>query len=311
MAQASNRDLIDVDDRSCEEIAKIVESAKSFADFAKRDIKKAPALRGKTIVNLFFEPSTRTRLSFEVAAKRLSADVMNFTSQTSSITKGESIKDTALALEAMGSDAVVIRHSVSGVPVQLSRWIKSPVINAGDGMHAHPTQALLDLYTLKDRLKADDLTGLRIAVVGDVLHSRVARSGIKLWKMMGCEVSVAAPSTLIPEGLDTFGVAVADSLDDIVGSCDVYYMLRLQKERQKEGHIPALREYRKLFCFDRSRLKAAGSNAVIMHPGPMNRGIEIESEVADSHQCLVTEQVESGVAVRMAVLFSILVGDDG
>ncbi|MGQ9757275.1 MAG: aspartate carbamoyltransferase catalytic subunit [Actinomycetota bacterium] len=297
------RHLLDVDDLDKEDLERVLETARSFSEVMRRPIKKVPALRGKTVVNLFYEPSTRTRLSFEVAAKRLSADVLNFTASTSSVEKGESLKDTALTLRAMGVDAVVVRHPVAGAPWLLRRWLDVSVLNAGDGMHAHPTQALLDLFTLRERL--GDLEGRTIAYVGDILHSRVARSGFKACLAMGMRVVAVAPPTLLPPNLPE-GVEVAWDLDEVIPGCDVLYMLRVQKERLLEGRFPSPQEYAKFYQLNLERLKAARPGVVIMHPGPMNRGMEIASEVADAPHAAITSQVAAGVAVRMAVLFLLL-----
>ncbi len=302
------RHLIDVDDLDREGIERILEMARSFVEVLRRPIKKVPSLRGKTVANLFYEPSTRTRLSFELAAKRLSADVLNFTASTSSVEKGESLKDTALTLEAMGVDAVVVRHPVAGAPWLLRRWINATVLNAGDGMHAHPTQALLDLFTMRERI--GDLEGKTIAFVGDILHSRVARSGIKACRAMGMEVLVVAPPTLLPPARME-GVEYAHDLDAALPRCDVIYMLRMQKERQQEGRVPSLEEYTRLYQLNAERMGRARPGALVMHPGPMNRGVEISGEVADAPYAAVTAQVTSGVAVRMATLFALLGGTEG
>ncbi|WP_287155197.1 aspartate carbamoyltransferase catalytic subunit [Candidatus Solincola tengchongensis] len=300
---AERRHLLDVDDLTREDMERILETARSFSEVMRRPIKKVPSLRGKTVVNLFYEPSTRTRLSFEVAAKRLSADVLNFAASTSSVEKGESLKDTALTLRAMGVDAVVIRHPVSGAPWLLRRWLDVTVLNAGDGMHAHPTQALLDLFTMRERL--GDLEGRTIAYVGDILHSRVARSGFKACLAMGMKVVAVAPPTLLPPLLPE-GVEVSYDLDEVIPHCDVLYMLRVQKERLLEGRFPSPQEYARYYQLNNERLRAAGPGVVVMHPGPMNRGMEISSEVADAPHAAITAQVAAGVAVRMAVLFLLL-----
>ena len=305
---AEIRHLLDVDDLEREDIARVLETARSFSEVLRRPIKKVPSLRGKTVVNLFYEASTRTRLSFEVAAKRLSADVLNFVVSSSSVEKGESFKDTALTLEAMGVDAVVVRHPVAGAPWLLRQWLEASILNAGDGMHAHPTQALLDLFTLQERL--GDLEGRTIAYVGDILHSRVARSGIKACKAMGMEVIAVAPPTLLPP-VALEGVETGNDLDVVVPRCDALYMLRIQNERQKEGRFPSLEEYIRLYQLNVERLGKAKPQIVVMHPGPMNRGVEIAAEVADAPCAAITAQVSAGVAVRMAVLFMLLGGADG
>jgi aspartate carbamoyltransferase catalytic subunit len=302
------RHLLDVDDLDREEIDRILDTARSFSEVLRRPIKKVPSLRGKTVVNLFYEPSTRTRMSFEVAAKRLSADVMNFSAATSSVEKGESLKDTALTLEAMGVDAVVVRHPVAGAPWLLRQWLEAAILNAGDGMHAHPTQALLDLFTLQERL--GDLEGRSIAYIGDILHSRVARSGIKACRAMGMEVMVIAPPTMLPP-VPLEGVEMASDFDAILPRCDALYMLRIQNERQLEGRFPSLEEYTRMYQLDARRLGKAKPQVVVMHPGPMNRGVEIAAEVADAPYAAITAQVSAGVAVRMAVLFLLLGGGEG
>ena len=300
--------LLDVDQLTKDDIEKVLETAKSFSEVLQRPIKKVPSLRGKTVVNLFYEPSTRTRISFEVAAKRLSADVLNFSVSTSSVEKGESLKDTALTLEAMGVDAVVVRHSASGVPWLLKRWLQASILNAGDGMHAHPTQALLDLFTMTERI--GDLQGKTIAYVGDILHSRVARSGIKACGIMGMKVVAGAPPTLRPPAMPPV-VEISNDFDSVIPDCDVIYMLRIQRERQKEGRFPSVEEYTRLYQLDMARLGRARPEVIVMHPGPMNRGIEIASEVADAPHSVITAQVAAGVALRMAVLFLLLGGSEG
>ncbi len=306
---AERRHLLDVDDLTLEELERVLETARSFSEVMRRPIKKVPSLRGRTVVNLFYEPSTRTRLSFEVAAKRLSADVLNFTASASSVEKGESLKDTALTLRAMGVDAVVIRHPVAGAPWMLRRCLDVTVLNAGDGMHAHPTQALLDLFTMRERL--GDLKGKTIAFVGDILHSRVARSGFKACLAVGMRVLAVAPPTLLPPVLPE-GVEASYDLDEIIPACDVLYMLRVQKERLLEGRFPSQEEYTRFYQLNMERLRAARPGVLVMHPGPMNRGVEISSEVADAPHAAITAQVAAGVAVRMAVLFLLLgTGDRG
>jgi aspartate carbamoyltransferase catalytic subunit len=302
------RNLLDIDQLDLDGIEGILETASSFSEVLERPIKKVPSLRGKTVVNLFYEPSTRTRISFEVAAKRLSADVLNFSVSTSSVEKGESLKDTALTLEAMGVDAVVVRHPASGAPWLLQKWLRASILNAGDGMHAHPTQALLDLFTMRERL--GDLEGKNIAFVGDIMHSRVARSGIKACRTMGMNVMTVAPPTLLPPGMPDF-VPNSNDFDSVIPDCDVLYMLRIQRERQKEGRFPSLEEYTSLYQLDMARLGRARPEVLVMHPGPMNRGIEISSEVADAPHSVITAQVSAGVAVRMAVLFLLLGGSEG
>ncbi len=305
---AEKRHLLDVDDLDRGDIERVLETAASFSEVLRRPIKKVPSLRGKTVVNLFYESSTRTRMSFEVAAKRLSADVLNFAVPASSVEKGESFKDTALTLEAMGVDAVVVRHPVAGAPWLLSQWLEAAVLNAGDGMHAHPTQALLDLFTLRER--AGELEGRTIAYVGDILHSRVARSGMKACRSMGMEVIAVGPPTLLPP-VAMEGVETTSDLDAAIPRCDALYMLRIQKERQREGRFPSLEEYIRLYQLNARRLGKARPGIVVMHPGPMNRGVEIASDVADAPYAAITAQVAAGVAVRMAVLFMLLGGAEG
>ncbi|MGZ8604975.1 MAG: aspartate carbamoyltransferase catalytic subunit, partial [Actinomycetota bacterium] len=262
--------------------------------------------RGRTVVNLFYENSTRTRISFELAAKRLSADVINFSTSGSSVSKGESLKDTALTLQAMGADAVVIRHSSSGSPLTLTKWVKGSVLNAGDGTHEHPTQALLDLYTMRGRLGR--LEGLRVAIVGDVLHSRVARSLSFALVKMGAEVTLVGPPTLIPPDAPAWGVQVSYDIGSVLPKLDVCYMLRVQRERQRQQYFPSVREYARLFGLTNARVGLLPEGSLIMHPGPMNRGVEIDSDVADLPQSVIEEQVTNGIAIRMALLYLLLGG---
>jgi aspartate carbamoyltransferase catalytic subunit len=298
--------LLSVTQLSPDDITRVLDTADSFREVGTRVIKKVPALRGRTVVNLFFENSTRTRISFEIAAKRLSADVINFSTGGSSVAKGESLKDTALTLEAMGADAIVIRHSSSGSPTTLTRWVEASVINAGDGTHEHPTQALLDLFTIRDHFPT--FGGLRVAIVGDVLHSRVARSNAHALSRMGAEVTLVAPPTLIPRDAEAWGVQVSHDLDDVLPKLDVCYVLRVQRERQRQQFFPSVREYSRLFGLDRRRVEALPEGALVMHPGPMNRGVEIASEVADLPRAVITDQVTNGIAVRMALLYLMLGG---
>jgi aspartate carbamoyltransferase catalytic subunit len=291
-----------------EAIATILETADSFREVGTRVIKKVPALRGRTVVNLFFEASTRTRISFEIAAKRLSADVINFSASGSSVSKGESLKDTALTLEAMGADAIVVRHASSGAPQTLSRWVKASVVNAGDGTHEHPTQALLDLYTVREHFPSFE--GLRVAIIGDVLHSRVARSGTHGFSRMGAEVTLVGPPTLVPAEAAAWGAQISDDLDAVLPKTDVCYLLRVQRERQRRQYFPTIREYARRFGLTRERVEALPEGALIMHPGPMNRGVEIASDVADLPQSLITDQVTNGLAVRMALLYLLLGGSE-
>jgi aspartate carbamoyltransferase catalytic subunit len=270
-------------------------------EVASRPIKKVPTLRGRTVVNLFFEPSTRTRTSFEVAEKRLSADTLSITPATSSVTKGETLADTVRNLEAMAPDMIVIRHASSGAPHLLSRFCRAAVINAGDGMHEHPTQALLDAFTIREH--KGRLAGLKIAIVGDLLHSRVLRSNVLLLNAMGADLWLCGPSTLMPPGVDRFGVRATSSIDEAVDGADVVMMLRIQQERMHGHFIPSLREYFALFGLTPDRLRRAKDDVIVMHPGPMNRGVEIDSEVADGPFSVILEQVANGVAIRMAVLY--------
>ncbi|SDT79646.1 aspartate carbamoyltransferase catalytic subunit [Actinoplanes derwentensis] len=287
----------------------ILDTAGEMAALSGREVKKLPALRGRTVVNLFYEDSTRTRISFEAAAKRLSADVINFSAKGSSVSKGESLKDTALTLQAMGADAVVIRHSASGAPHRLSNWVEGSVVNAGDGTHEHPTQALLDAYTMRSRLGR--LDGLKVAIVGDVLHSRVARSNVLLLTTLGAQVTVVGPPTLIP--LDVAAALgektqVSYDLDAVLPDSDVVMMLRVQTERMQDSYFPSAREYSRRYGLDVPRLHKMPEHAIVMHPGPMNRGMEIAPEVADSARSTIVEQVANGVSVRMAVLYLLLGG---
>ncbi|MBB2942988.1 aspartate carbamoyltransferase catalytic subunit [Actinoplanes lutulentus] len=287
----------------------ILDTAAEMAALSGREVKKLPALRGRTVVNLFYEDSTRTRISFEAAAKRLSADVINFSAKGSSVSKGESLKDTALTLQAMGADAVVIRHPASGAPHRLAEWVDGSVVNAGDGTHEHPTQALLDAYTMRSRLGR--LDGLKVAIVGDVLHSRVARSNVLLLTTLGAQVTVVGPPTLIP--LDTAAALaektqVSYDLDAVLPDSDVVMMLRVQTERMQDSYFPSAREYSRRYGLDMRRMRRLPEHAIVMHPGPMNRGMEIAPEVADSPRSTIVEQVANGVSVRMAVLYLLLGG---
>jgi aspartate carbamoyltransferase catalytic subunit len=311
----------------------VLDVAEQMAATQQREIKKLPTLRGRTVVNLFYEDSTRTRISFEAAAKRLSADVINFSAKGSSVSKGESLKDTALTLEAMGADAVVVRHPVSGAPHRLAHagWIQGAVVNAGDGTHEHPTQALLDCFTLRRRLVGDgasgpggsggsrgsvgqDLKGKRVAIVGDVLHSRVARSNVLLLNTLGAEVVLVAPPTLLPVGITAWPCSTSYDLDDVVGGghgdLDAVMMLRVQQERMNAAYFPSAREYSRRYGLDARRVAALPDHALVMHPGPMNRGLEISAEAADSARSTIVEQVANGVAVRMATLYLLLSGEN-
>ncbi|MDD5259338.1 MAG: aspartate carbamoyltransferase catalytic subunit [bacterium] len=296
-----DRNLLGIETLTPEEIKLILDTAVPFKEIFTRSVKKVPTLRGKTVVNLFYEPSTRTRTSFELAEKRLSADVLNISVNTSSIVKGESLIDTAKTIEAMKADFVVIRHSMAGAPHLLARTISASIINAGDGMHEHPTQALLDLFTVRD--KKGKIENQNVVIVGDILHSRVARSNIWALTKMGAKVTVVGPVTLIPSHIENLKVKVAYKLDDVLPHADVIYVLRVQRERQKQHLFPSLREYSELYGIDMDRLKKCKKDVIVMHPGPMNRGIEISSEVADSSFSVITEQVTNGIAIRMAVLY--------
>ncbi|WP_314173394.1 aspartate carbamoyltransferase catalytic subunit [Streptomyces winkii] len=306
------RHLISAADLTRDDAVLVLDTAEEMARVADRPIKKLPTLRGRTVVNLFFEDSTRTRISFEAAAKRLSADVINFSAKGSSVSKGESLKDTALTLEAMGADAVVIRHHGSGAPHRLatSGWIGGSVVNAGDGTHEHPTQALLDAFTMRRRLAGGegDLTGRRITIVGDVLHSRVARSNVHLLSTLGAEVTLVAPPTLVPVGVGAWPCEVSYDLDPVIAKSDAVMVLRVQRERMNAAFFPTEREYARRYGLDGQRMARMPEHAVVMHPGPMNRGMEITAEVADSPRCTAVEQVTNGVSIRMAVLYLLLGG---
>ncbi len=300
--------LLGIEDLEASEIMTILDTAESMAEISRRDIKKVPTLRGKTVVNLFFEPSTRTRSSFELAAKRLSADIVNFSLPTSSVVKGETLKDTVRNLEAMAIDALVVRHASSGVPHFIASFCQSHVINAGDGTHEHPTQALLDAYTIRQYKKR--IKGLKVVIVGDILHSRVARSNLFLLRKLGAEVVLCGPPTLLPPEFSKMGAKIEYNLEKALIGADVIMMLRIQRERQKANFFPSIREYRHLYCLTPERLKLAKKEAIIMHPGPINRGIEIDSSLADSVQSVILKQVENGVAIRMAVLYLLLGGKE-
>ena len=325
-----NRHLISAADLSRDDALLILDTAEELARMSDRPIKKLPTLRGRTVVNLFFEDSTRTRISFEAAAKRLSADVINFSAKGSSVAKGESLKDTALTLEAMGADAVVIRHVASGAPHRLAGSIRGHVVNAGDGMHEHPTQALLDAFTIRRRLGLPPgtgaagagspmsrrgagrghaaLDGVRVTIVGDVLHSRVARSNVALLNILGAEVTLVAPPTLLPIAVGGWPCEVSYDLDAVLAKSDVIMMLRVQQERMSAAYFPSVREYSRRYGLDVGRMEMLPEHAIVMHPGPMNRGVEIAAEVADSPRSTIVEQVANGVSVRMAVLYLLLGG---
>ncbi len=298
------RHLLSVADLGVEGIEEVLDVSDSFVEVSERPIPKVPTLRGRTVVSLFYEESTRTRLSFETAARRLSADVMNFSLAGSSVSKGESLRDTVQTIDAMGVDALVVRHSSAGVPWRVSSWVGCSVINAGDGWHEHPTQALLDCYTI--RRARGRLDGLRVAIVGDVKHSRVARSNVLAFSMLGAEVTLVAPPTLLPPALEGWPVAVSHDLDGVLAKADVVYLLRMQAERQTEALLPSLREYTAVYGLTRDRARLLTDDALVMHPGPINRGVEIAAEVAELPRSVVTQQVANGVAVRMAVLFLLL-----
>jgi aspartate carbamoyltransferase catalytic subunit len=312
--------LLSAADLTRDDAELVLRTAEEMRSLADRPIKKLPALRGRTVVNLFFEDSTRTRISFEAAAKRLSADVINFSAKGSSLSKGESLKDTALTLEAMGCDAVVIRHGASGAPHRLanSGWVRASVVNAGDGTHEHPTQALLDAFTLCRHLgkshlgpgNGGDLDGRRIAIVGDVLHSRVARSNALLLHTLGAEVTLVAPPTLLPVGIDSWPVETSYDLDGVLPKADAVMMLRVQRERMDGGFFPTAREYSRRYGLDGRRMATLQDHTIVMHPGPMVRGMEITADVADSDRSVIVEQVTNGVAVRMAVLYLLLGGSE-
>ena len=306
----SRKDLLGIEELSVEEINLILDTAETFRDINNRRIKKVPTLRGKTIINLFFEASTRTRTSFEIAGKRLSADTINITASSSSVVKGETLIDTAQNLEAMAPDAIVIRHGSSGAPHQIAKYVKSAVINAGDGAHEHPTQALLDAFTI--RRNKGQIAGLKIAIIGDVLHSRVARSNAYLLSKLGAEVILAGPNTLLPHGFEkqfSGSVKFAPNVNEAIADADVVMMLRIQMERQSGGFFPSLKEYSIHYGLNMKRLSLAKSDAIVLHPGPINRGVEIESDVADGSTSLILDQVANGVAVRMAVLYLLAGGE--
>ena len=306
------RHLLSINDLSASDAIGILDTATELARINDGQVKKLPTLRGRTIVNLFAEDSTRTRISFEAAAKRLSADVINFSAKGSSVSKGESLKDTAQTLQAMGADAVVIRHSASGAAQRLAdlEWMSGSVINAGDGTHEHPSQALLDAFTIRKHLGkgASDLKGLRIAIVGDVLHSRVARSNVLLLSMLGADVVLVAPPTLLPVGVESWPATISYDFDAVIPNVDAIMMLRVQQERMSDLFFPNSREYSRYFGLNSERMSAMAQHAIVMHPGPMNRGLEIAADVADSARSVIVEQVTNGVNVRMAILYVLLAG---
>ena len=306
------RHLLSATDLDRDTAITILDTAARLAEASENTVRKFPTLRGRTVVNLFFEDSTRTRISFEAAAKRLSADVINFAAKGSSVSKGESLKDTALTLEAMGADAVIVRHGASGAPHRLAHagWIRGSVINAGDGTHEHPTQALLDAFTMRRHLRSGvgDLTGVRVAIVGDILHSRVARSNVHLLNTLGADVTLIAPPTLIPVGAHAWPCVISYDLDAVLPHVDVVMMLRVQQERMHDAFFPSAREYSRRYGLDAHRMNLLGDSAIVMHPGPMNRGMEISADVADAPRSVIVEQVTNGVHVRMAVLYLLLGG---
>ena len=293
--------LLDIESLSAEEITTVLDTAREFKAVGERDIKKVPALQGKTVVNFFVEPSTRTRISFELSAKRLSADIINFAADASSFKKGESLKDTARNLEALNADIIVIRHSAAGAPHFLARFLNAHVVNAGDGAHEHPTQALLDVFTIRE--KKGGIAGLNVTILGDILYSRVARSAIWCLRKLGANVTLCGPSTLVPRIFEQMGCRVTYDTDAALADADVISLLRIQHERQRKTMFPSIGEYATLFGLNRARLAKTKPDAIIMHPGPINRGVEIESEIADGDRAVILEQVTNGIAVRMAVLY--------
>lgn len=304
----NSRHLLGLDGLSADDINRVLDTATGMKEVSRRKIKKVPTLRGKTVVNLFFEPSTRTRTSFEIAAKRLSADAVNFSASASSTVKGETLIDTARNIESMKPDVVVMRHKYSGSPEMLSKRLGCSVVNAGDGLHQHPSQGLLDLFTVRE--KKGDISGLKVVIAGDIAKSRVARSDIAGFAAMGADVFVTGPPTLLPVGVERLGVRVASSFDEALEGADVIIMLRIQLERKAGALIPSLREYARFFGLNRDRLARAADDVMVMHPGPINRGVEISSEIADGPESVILDQVENGVAVRMAILYLLCGGVD-
>ena len=302
----SRKHLLDIQSLTPEEINTVLDTARAFKSVGERAIKKVPALRGKTVVNLFVEPSTRTRISFELAAQRLSADIINFTAEASSLRKGETLKDTARNLEALNADIIIIRHSATGAPHFLARIINAGVVNAGDGAHEHPTQALLDVFTIRE--KKGKIAGLNVTILGDILYSRVARSNIWALLKMGANVTLCGPSTLVPRTFEQMGCKVTYDVEEAIADADIINLLRIQHERQRQTMFPSIGEYTALFSLNKARLALAKPDALIMHPGPINRGVEIDSEIADCVRSVILEQVTNGLAVRMAVLFLITGG---
>jgi aspartate carbamoyltransferase catalytic subunit len=303
------KDILGIKELTFDEINLILDTAESFLEISTRAIKKVPTLRGKSIINLFYEASTRTRTSFEIAGKRLSADTINITASTSSVVKGETLIDTARNLEAMNPDVIVIRHSAAGAPHLLASLLKQSIINAGDGAHEHPSQALLDMMTIKER--KGHITGLKVAIIGDIAHSRVARSNIYGLAKMGAEIVLAGPATMLPRDIEQMGVKVYTSLEDAISNADVVMMLRIQLERQNQSIFPSLREYSQHYCLNRKNIKLAKKDVIVMHPGPINRGVEISPDIADDPTCsVILNQVNNGVAVRMALLYLLTGGNE-
>lgn len=309
MMKLAKKDILGIQEMTIDEINLILETAESFLEISTREIKKVPTLRGKSVINLFYEASTRTRTSFEIAGKRLSADTINISASTSSVVKGETLMDTARTLEAMNPDIVVIRHSAAGAPHLLASLVRQSIINAGDGAHEHPTQALLDMMTIKE--KKGRIDGLKVAIIGDILHSRVARSNIYGLSKMGAQVVVAGPATMMPRDIEQMGVKAYTKLEEAIPNADVVMMLRIQLERQKQNIFPSLREYAHHYCLNRKNIKLAKPDAIVMHPGPINRGVEISPDIADNPSCsVILDQVNNGVAVRMALLYLLSGGNE-
>ena len=298
--------LRSIDELGLDGLTGLLQLTDHMAEINQRPVPKVPALRGRTVASLFFEDSTRTRLSFETAAKRLSADTMTFNVSTSSVNKGESLRDTVATITDMGVDAFVVRHKSVGIPWQISQWTNASIINAGDGAHQHPTQALVDCYTIREATHAQSFAGMKIAIVGDIKHSRVARSNIQAFSLLGAKVTLVAPPTLLPPDVSHWPVTVAHKLDEVIGQTNVLYMLRLQSERMAQGHVPTLREYSEQYGLTHKRVLALKSDAIVMHPGPMNRGVEMQIDPSDVKNSLIHRQVANGVSVRMAVLFELL-----
>lgn len=309
MMKLGKKDILGIQDITVDEINLILETAESFLEISTREIKKVPTMRGKSVINLFYEASTRTRTSFEIAGKRLSADTINISASTSSVVKGETLMDTARNLEAMNPDIIVLRHSAAGAPHMLARLVRQSIINAGDGAHEHPSQALLDMMTIKE--KKGKIAGLKVALVGDILHSRVARSNIYGLSKMGARVVVAGPATMMPREIERMGVKSYTKLEEAIRDADVVMMLRIQLERQKQNIFPSLREYAQHYCLNRNNIKLAKPDAIVMHPGPMNRGVEISPDIADDPDySVILDQVNNGVAVRMALLYLLSGGNE-